>query len=170
MRCRVVLSIRGALSRPRCRRLADNGIAALRSGGFYALPFQSALPAAVAQNRLLGAGILPLLVQVSFIILSTTCSGCRKSVNVIRICECSGRTTDNRISFYIIFICKAPVVQNPFRAFTVIKWRLLIIIRVGGLTSFILCFGNVSVLPSVGGNSAFATLFFRDFYRKPLCV
>jgi hypothetical protein len=33
-------------------------MAAWRSGGFYALPFKSALPAAVAPNRLLGAGIL----------------------------------------------------------------------------------------------------------------
>jgi hypothetical protein len=39
-------------------RLAYNGMAAWRSGGIYALPFKSALPAAVAPNRLLRAGIL----------------------------------------------------------------------------------------------------------------
>ena len=33
--------------------LAHNGMAALRSGGISALPFKSALPAAVAQNRAL---------------------------------------------------------------------------------------------------------------------
>jgi hypothetical protein len=34
-------------------RLAYNGMAAWRSGGIYALPFKSALPAAVAPNRTL---------------------------------------------------------------------------------------------------------------------
>jgi hypothetical protein len=38
--------------------LAANGMAAWRSGGFYALLFKSALPAAVAPNRSLHAGIL----------------------------------------------------------------------------------------------------------------
>jgi hypothetical protein len=33
--------------------LADNGMVAWRSGGIYALPFKSALPAAVAPNRAL---------------------------------------------------------------------------------------------------------------------
>jgi hypothetical protein len=40
-----------------CPRIATNGMAAWRSGGFYALPFKFALPAAVAPNRSLGAGI-----------------------------------------------------------------------------------------------------------------
>jgi hypothetical protein len=35
--------------------IAANGMAAWRSGGFYALPFKSALPAAVAPNRSLEA-------------------------------------------------------------------------------------------------------------------
>jgi len=39
-------------------------MAAWRSGGFYALPFKSALPAAVAPNRSLGDGILPRLVSL----------------------------------------------------------------------------------------------------------
>jgi hypothetical protein len=37
--------------------LAANGMAAWRSGGISALPFKSALPAAVAPNRSLAAGI-----------------------------------------------------------------------------------------------------------------
>jgi hypothetical protein len=41
----------------RCPPLAHNGMAAWRSGGIYALPFKSALPAAVAPNRSLSAGI-----------------------------------------------------------------------------------------------------------------
>jgi hypothetical protein len=35
--------------------IAYNGMTAWRSGGFYALPFKSALPAAVAPNRSLAA-------------------------------------------------------------------------------------------------------------------
>jgi hypothetical protein len=43
--------------------LAHNGMAAWRSGDIFALPFKSALPAAVAPNRSLAAGIL-LILQV----------------------------------------------------------------------------------------------------------
>jgi hypothetical protein len=43
--------VKSSLSRPRSRRLAYNGMAAWRSGGISALPFKSALPAAVAPNR-----------------------------------------------------------------------------------------------------------------------
>ena len=39
--------------------LQPTGMAAWRSGGIPPLPFKSALPAAVAPNRLLSAGILP---------------------------------------------------------------------------------------------------------------
>jgi hypothetical protein len=46
----------------RSRRFASNGMAAWRSGGFYALLFKSALPAAVAPNRSLAAGILSALI------------------------------------------------------------------------------------------------------------
>jgi hypothetical protein len=45
------------LFRQRSRRMTHNGMAAWRSGGFYAPPFKSALPAAVAPNRSLSAGI-----------------------------------------------------------------------------------------------------------------
>jgi hypothetical protein len=41
--------------------LAANGGAAWRSGGFYTLPFKLPLPAAVAPNRTLCAGILSLI-------------------------------------------------------------------------------------------------------------
>jgi hypothetical protein len=42
-----------------CPQIAANGMAAWRSGGIYALPFKSALPAAVAPNRSLAAGHFP---------------------------------------------------------------------------------------------------------------
>jgi hypothetical protein len=35
----------------RCPKMTDNGMAAWRSGGFYALLFKLPLPAAVAPNR-----------------------------------------------------------------------------------------------------------------------
>jgi hypothetical protein len=58
LHCQAVLPFQVAqLCRQRCPPLADNGMAAWRSGGIYALPFKSALPAAVAPNRLLYAGI-----------------------------------------------------------------------------------------------------------------
>jgi hypothetical protein len=47
-----------AFSRRRSRSIAYNGMAAWRSGGIFALLFKSALPAAVAPNRSLAAGIL----------------------------------------------------------------------------------------------------------------
>ena len=70
-----------------CRpRVADNGMAAWRSGGFPALPFKSARPAAVAPNRSLSAGILPRCCQfhnfvglhfvVDTVLNSTTLSAC----------------------------------------------------------------------------------------------
>ena len=44
--------------------LAANGMAAWRSGGFPPLPFKSARPAAVAPNRSLCAGILPIILSI----------------------------------------------------------------------------------------------------------
>ena len=54
----------------RCPPLADNGMAAWRSGGIPALPFKSARPAAVAPNRSLAAVHFARLV-VSFRIIKT---------------------------------------------------------------------------------------------------
>jgi hypothetical protein len=51
LRCRAVLPFRGDTFSTTLSPLAANGMAAWRSGGIYALPFKSALPAAVAPNR-----------------------------------------------------------------------------------------------------------------------
>jgi hypothetical protein len=51
IRFQTVLPFRDGTLSTTLSLLAANGMAAWRSGGFYALPFKSALPAAVAPNR-----------------------------------------------------------------------------------------------------------------------
>ena len=63
---RAVLSIRGGTQSTTLSPLAHNGMAAWRSGGFSALPFKFARPAAVAPNRSLGDGIFEIVVLFYF--------------------------------------------------------------------------------------------------------